>query len=77
MMSLIGELGIKQGCVSMLCDNQKAIHLSKLRVYHDKFKHIDVKLHFIRDVIYSNQISIEKIATKKNPIDTIKIYFTS
>ena len=34
-----------------MCDNQSAIHLTKNQQYHDRTKPIDVKLHFVRDII--------------------------
>lgn len=48
---IISELGLKQEQVVVHCDNQSAIHLSKHQVFHERSKHIDVKLHFVRDVI--------------------------
>lgn len=44
------EFGIVQRRVTVFCDNQIAIHLSKHQGYHERTKHIDVKLYFVRDV---------------------------
>lgn len=66
---MIGELGVSQGSVTVHCDSQSAIHLSKHQVYHERSKHIDVRLHFIRDVVDAQEVLVEKIATEENPAD--------
>ena len=48
---LVNELGMVHDCISVMCDSQSAIHLSKNQIYHERTKHIDVRLHFVRDVI--------------------------
>ena len=39
------------------CDNQSCIKLSEIPMFHDKSKHIEVRYHYIRDIV-------EKGATK-------------
>ncbi|KAE8714902.1 hypothetical protein F3Y22_tig00110187pilonHSYRG00229 [Hibiscus syriacus] len=39
---LVKELGVQQGGVQLLCDNQSSIHLAKNQVYRARTKHIDV-----------------------------------
>lgn len=63
------ELGIQQNSVVNFCDNQSAIHLTKHQVYHERSKHIDVKLHFVRDVVSKREVQGEKISTEYNPAD--------
>ena len=45
--------------------------MAKNPVYHERSKHIDVRLNFIRDVIEDQLFSIEKIATANNPADML------
>ena len=49
------------------------VHLSlaKNSVYHERSKHNDVKLNFIRDIIEGYVFSIEKIAIIDNQIDML------
>ena len=35
----------------ILCDNQSYIKMTKNPVFHDKSKHIEVRYHFIRDMV--------------------------
>ena len=55
--------------VAVYCDSQSAIHLSKNSVFHERTKHIDVRLHFIKDVISDKLVEVKKIATEVNPAD--------
>ena len=48
-------------------------------MFHEKTKHIDVKLHFLRDIISSGKVMVEKIHIDDNfayiitkPMTTIK-----
>ncbi|XP_031248461.1 secreted RxLR effector protein 161-like [Pistacia vera] len=66
---LINELGIEQQTVKINSDSQSAIHLCKNQVYHERTKHIDVHLHFIREMIERGEIEIEKIDGSHNPAD--------
>jgi len=66
---MIGEMGISQGCVKIYCDSQSAIHLANHHVYHERTKHIDIRLHFVRDMIETKEIMVEKMASEENPAD--------
>ena len=45
---LAAEFGVVQKSVAFGCDNSSAICLAKHQVFHERSKHIDVRLHFIR-----------------------------
>lgn len=55
--------------MTLFSDSQIAIHLSRNLVFHERTKHVDVRRHFIRDVVESREIKLEKISTKDNPTD--------
>ena len=65
------DLGIKQELPVLHCDSQSAIQLAKNPVFHAKTKHIDVKYHFIREVVDDKQIQLVKVHTKENPADLL------
>ena len=67
----VSELGFEPKTVEINCDSQSAIHLSKNSVFHERTKHIDVKLHFVRDVIFDNLVEVRKILTNLNPADML------
>ncbi|KAH9648710.1 reverse transcriptase Ty1/copia-type domain-containing protein [Citrus sinensis] len=51
--------------------SSSAIYLSKNPAHHKKTKHIDIKLHFIRNVISKGVISMVKVHTDNNPADML------
>ena len=66
---LVADLGIKIEMPELHCDSQSAIQLAKNPVFHAKTKHIDVKYHFIQEVIDDKQIQLVKVHTKENLTD--------
>jgi hypothetical protein len=68
---LLGDLGVEQERVRLMCDSQSAIHLAKNQVHHARTKHIDVRYHFVRDVIEEGHISLTKVHTDENPADML------
>ena len=66
---LVTELGLIQKSVSVYCDSSSVIHLSKNPAHHEKTKHIDVKLHFIRNEVSRGALKLVKIHTDENPAD--------
>ena len=55
----------------MFCDSQSAIHLAKNQVYHARMKHIDVRYHFVREIIEEGEVLVQKIKTDDNPADML------
>lgn len=55
----------------LLCDSQSAIHLTKNQVCHERTKYVDVKLHFVREVITKGSVIIRKVSTDENAADMI------
>ncbi|KAH9679295.1 retrovirus-related pol polyprotein from transposon TNT 1-94-like protein [Citrus sinensis] len=68
---LLGDLGVIQENITVFCDNQSAIFLAKNQTYHTRTKHIDVKYHYVRDIIESGVVLLRKIDTKDNPSDML------
>ncbi|GKC18666.1 hypothetical protein Tco_1020816 [Tanacetum coccineum] len=66
---LLIELGVNLRSVVVNCDNQSAIHLSRNAMFHERTKHINVRYHFIKDIMESKEIEVEKIGTKDNAAD--------
>ncbi|KAL5766903.1 hypothetical protein ACOSP7_017520 [Xanthoceras sorbifolium] len=71
MRGLFGELSLDHKVIVVHCDSQSAIHLTKDQMFHERTKHIDVKYHFVRDIISQGDISVKKIGTADNPADML------
>ncbi|KAH9688421.1 hypothetical protein KPL70_015118 [Citrus sinensis] len=68
---LLGDLRVIQENIAVFCDNQSAVFLVKDRTYHARTKHIDVKYHYVREIIKSGVVLLRKIDTKDNPSDML------
>ncbi|BAT99477.1 hypothetical protein VIGAN_10092300 [Vigna angularis var. angularis] len=51
--------------------SQSAIHLANNQIYHSRTKHIDVKLHFVRNIVEYGAIQICKITSEDNLADML------
>ena len=57
--------------VKIYCDNRSAIHLSKDNMFHGRSKHIDIRHHFVRDLVNSKEINIEYTSTDDMAADVL------
>lgn len=54
---------------NILCDNNSAIDLSNTNGYNARTKHIDIRHHFIRQVIQDKDVTLEHISTEEMVAD--------
>lgn len=66
---ILREANLLEGIATVYSDSQSAIHLSKNPVYHERTKHVDVRYHYVRDLISKGKLSLMKIHTDENPAD--------
>jgi hypothetical protein len=45
------ELSGDTSYIDLFCDSQSAIYLIKYQMFHERTKHIDVKYHYVREVM--------------------------
>ncbi|KAK8950986.1 hypothetical protein KSP39_PZI004235 [Platanthera zijinensis] len=64
-----GDRGGRKEIPTIHCDNSSAIALSKNPVYHNRSKHIDIKHHFIRELLVKKEIEVEFIPTGRQLAD--------
>ncbi|PKI68086.1 hypothetical protein CRG98_011682 [Punica granatum] len=63
------ELSLKQERYVLHCDSQSAIHLYKNLTFHSRSKPIDIKFHWIRDMLESKLAKPDKVHTDENGAD--------
>ena len=44
------------------CDNQSCVKLSENPVFHDKLKHIEIKYHYIKDLVQRGAVKLQYVA---------------
>ena len=66
---LFVELSGVSSCITIFCDSQSVICLTKDQMFHERTKHIDVRYHYVRDVIAQGEIKVCKVSTHDNPAD--------
>jgi uncharacterized membrane protein YgcG len=53
------------------CDNMSTIAMAKNPVQHGRCKHIDIKLHFVRDLVADGTIKLEFVSTENQLADLL------
>ena len=60
LLSDLFELQLDAICID--CDNQSCVKLSKNSVFHDKSKHIELKYHYIKDMVQRGAVMLQYVA---------------
>ena len=69
MKKLLDDYGIPQDTMCVFCDNTSAINLSKNPVQYSKSTHIEIRYHFIRDLVEERVVCLEFIHTNNQKVD--------
>jgi len=59
--SLYSELCGVSSCITIHCDSQSAIYLTKNQMFHQRTMNIDARYHFIRGVVAEGDVKVCKI----------------
>ena len=57
--------------IIILCDDQSGIRLSENPVFHDQSKHIDIRYHFVQDMVQRGVIRLNHIGTDEQIADIL------
>ena len=65
------DYGIEQETMNIDYNNSSAINISKNHVFHSYTKHIEIRHHFIRDLIDEKVVSLEYVPTELQFVDVL------
>lgn len=69
---VLEKIELPQSMTSLIyCDNSSTIKLSKNLVLHGRSKHIDIRFHFLRDLVNQGIIELSYCSTDKQIADTM------
>ena len=69
MTQTLKDYGIYVKHVPLLCDNEGAIKIAHNPMQHSRTKHIEVRHHFIRDLVAKGDIKLKHVPTEKQLAD--------
>ena len=52
-------------------DNHSCVKLSENLVFHDKSKHIEIKYHYIKDMVQRGAVKLQYVATDEHIADVL------
>lgn len=64
------DIGIDEKTV-VFCDSKSAINLADEEAFRDRSKHIDIKFHYVRDMVKKGSIIVEYISTHLMTADSL------
>jgi hypothetical protein len=71
LLNILKDLKLSVKHVKLFEDNQGAIALTKTTKHHERSKHIDIRYHFLKDLVKSNTIEISHIGTNEMQADIL------
>lgn len=57
---------------TIFCDNKSTIDLSKNPVHQGRTKHIEIRYHFIRELISKEEVELQHCSTEDQPADMLR-----
>jgi hypothetical protein len=66
---LTGLFNLEMEATVILCDNQSCIKMTENPVFHDKSKHIEIRYHYICDMVQRGSIKLQYVSTDERVAD--------
>ncbi|KAK9675641.1 hypothetical protein RND81_11G020800 [Saponaria officinalis] len=64
-------LQVQNGATELFCDNKSTISMTKNPAFHSRTKHIDIRYHFIRSLVSSDDIVLKYCNTNEQVADIL------
>ena len=66
---MLKEYNVEQDVLTLYYDNLSVINISKNPIQHSRTKHIDIRHHFVRDLVEEEVVTLEHVDTKEQLAD--------
>ena len=66
---MLTDYGFDISSMILLCDNMSAINIFKNLVQHSRTKHIDIRYHFIHELVEKGTILIDYVQSEQQKAD--------
>lgn len=57
--------------ITIYCDNQSCLKLLENSVFHDRLKHIEIKYHYIQNIVTRGAVRLKCILTNAQLVDVL------
>ena len=68
---LFDLFNIQLDAICIYCDNQGCVKLAENSVFHDKSKHVEIKYHYIQDMVQRGEVNLLYVAMNEQIIDVL------
>jgi hypothetical protein len=68
---LAGLFDLELEATCIWCDNQSCVKLLENSVFHDKSKHIEIRYHYIIDMVQKGAVKLQYVATDEKITDVL------
>jgi hypothetical protein len=68
---LTGLFDLEMEATTILCDNQSCIKMTENPVFHDRLKHIEIRYHYIRDMVQRRALKLLYVSTDEQVADVL------
>ena len=69
MRNMLKDYGVSGEVLTLNCDNLNAINILKNPVQHSRTKHIDIRHHYIRNLVEEKIIDLRHVSIEDQPVD--------
>ena len=73
-LNLLNKLNFKINNIEITIDNKAAIHNVENQTINPRTKHVDIRVHYIRELIRSKKMKLKNIRSQLNSADGFAIY---
>jgi hypothetical protein len=68
---LTGLFDLEMRAIVILCDNQSYIKMTENPVFYDRLKHIEIRYHFIRNMVQRGALKLQYISMDEHVVDVL------